>query len=93
MDWYCIVEYTLPTWVNLMMYWVVVVMAAESHLEQLTLDGAPRCHGTAGITGHFHQDSTCALTTSCMYIDIEFISYLSAVARLHSKLYANSELA
>ena len=41
MDWYCIVEYTLPTWVNLMMYWVVVVMAAESHLEQLTLDGGP----------------------------------------------------
>jgi hypothetical protein len=74
-DRYSTMEYTLPTWVNLMMYRAVVVMAAESRFEQLTLDGGP------------------ALTVSRMYIDIEFISCSSAVARLHSKLNANSELA
>jgi hypothetical protein len=37
----CTMKYTLPTWVNLMMYRAVVVMAAESRLEQLILDGGP----------------------------------------------------
>jgi hypothetical protein len=40
-DRYCTMEYTLPTWVNLTMYRAVVVMAAESRLEQLILDAGP----------------------------------------------------